>query len=170
MIKYRDIDNFIKEINKVVMFNKVITFDDLIEFIVELGGNLKSEELDDYVTGKIIKEGESFTIIFNQNTNYKTFDIAHLIGHLLIHMNFLNTLKWKEAKDFIDDWNVHSQLQNEATMFAEILVMDEIEFKKKAQEFAENNKVNVIKLADYFKVPLNSIYHRGYQLCIFEYY
>lgn len=173
-VNRRAINDFVEDLRKKANLGVTITKDELIDLISKLGGKVDFAELSLDIDGKIEKKQDNFLITLNKNViseERQKFTLAHELGHLFIHMGFLNDKKWKKEKEFIDSTfyrKGYSREEYEANEFAAALLMPKDEFIKKAREFSENNRCNINELADYFEVSIEAALTRGKWLGIFE--
>lgn len=125
---------------------------DMEQVALALGGTVTRvgpEESEHEATIK--PNGASFEIRLRDGVprTRERFTIAHEIGHLFLHMNFLEKDKWgKLTKRFEEHRFGNSREEYEAHSFACELLMPEEEFRT---IFDENNG-NLSRIADYFGV------------------
>lgn len=100
------------------------------------------------------------------------YRIAHLLGHLFLHMHFLiDEDDWKAKKEFID--SIYEQygylvLENEADEFARSLLLPNHElYMCTITSRTEKGFVNMDKLEDIFQIPKENIRIHGERLGYF---
>ena len=140
-----------------------------------LGGEIAEESLDDDISGKIEKKGESFKITLNSNhpPNRKNFTLAHELGHLFLHMGFMiDSEKWESIKEYIDSpyYRIgYSEEEYDANHFAGALLMPKVEYMKFVREHKnDDNTMDISKVSDYFKVSDDAALTRGKWLGVFR--
>ncbi|TGA96109.1 ImmA/IrrE family metallo-endopeptidase [Sporolactobacillus shoreae] len=118
-------------------------------------------EIDAYST--ITDDGRPFIILGNikKSAVRRTFDLAHELGHLLLHTAVdMETLTKQE----------HSQIEQQANHFASIFLLPEEEFK---QDFAElprhSNPDYYIEMKRKYMVSLVALEYRAYKLGLMTY-
>jgi len=155
-----------EKVRKILELTTPIDLHTIIE--KQLKGNCIYEELNDDISGKIVREGDSFKITINEklSSGKRNFTIAHELGHLFLHMGFLlNDKKWKSSVEYIDSvyYRIgYSEEEYEASQFAGALLMPGYEFR----EFLEKNKtdentVDITLIADHFNVSNDDALTRG---------
>lgn len=87
------------------------------------------------------------------------FSISHELGHLFLHL-LEKDGKLKEHSICQRDLTKTRQ-EYEANEFAAVLLMPEDEFISKCWENMNENKINVTKVANYFKVSVQAATVRG---------
>lgn len=168
------INQFVEDLREKAQLKKTLSMENLINLIKQLDGEVKFDYMPLDIDGKIERKGENFIITLNNNISNeerKKFTLAHELGHLFIHMGFLNPKQWQKEPEFIDSTfyrQGYSREEYEANEFAAALLMPKDEFIKKAKEFSINNRCNINKLADYFGVSTEAALTRGRWLGIFE--
>lgn len=94
------------------------------------------------------------------------YAIAHLLGHLLLHLNP------KIPGKFQDDIRYrfgYSEEEHQANFFSQALMLPEKEFREACLKYEKNGKLNLLTLSRHFHVPVCAIYERGAWLRIFDY-
>ena len=175
-VNRRAINLFVEDLRNKARLGKVLSTKDLMNLVTQLGGEVKVEYMSLDIDGKIERKGENFIITLNENISNdkrKKFTLAHELGHLFIHMGFLNPEQWNNETEFVDSTfyrQGYSREEYEANEFAAALLMPAHEFIKKAKDFSFNNKCDIAKLADYFGVSIEAALTRGRWLGIFEWH
>ncbi|AYD39607.1 ImmA/IrrE family metallo-endopeptidase [Clostridium fermenticellae] len=140
------------------MLNLTLIFEELIK---QLGGKIVHDNsiqsfIDDF-DAKIVKanydDEEQFivTIADFKHMNRKRFSMAHELGHLFLHMNFLKKDYWCNNLDAVGSERYrygHSMEEKEADEFAAAFLMPKNQFKCIAKE----NDYNIEKIAKIFGV------------------
>ena len=147
-------------------FGIAIPIDNIDSLVNQLGGRIVEKSgLDPLYDGTVKKAGDnSFEIaIFPyQDTEKRTFTIAHELGHLFLHMGYLI------SKDTWNQYNNSGQCgqcgqfahfcadeqERQADEFAASLLMPEKEFKSKIDEYTNGNFANMAQVANYFHVSI----------------
>ena len=131
----------------------------VIDIAREMGVSVKlSNDLPDKLSGLIGKLDENFVILVNarHSAGRMSFTIAHEIGHLIEHFDFLNNGKeiisgiksCLPRCDRIDN-NEYNKMEKQANKFAADLLMPQAEFLKKCEEFD-----SIEEIAQYFGVSV----------------
>jgi len=174
MTNINSIYNFVNHLRKKANLKKVLNTKDLINLITVLGGKINFKDMSFDIDGIINNINENkFEIILNKKflDNKKlNFLITHELGHLFIHMKFLNPKIWQENFEYIDSTFYRQEYireEIEANEFAFELLMPKNEFIKKAKDFSNHNKCNIEKLAEFFNVSSEIVLSRGENLGIF---
>jgi len=173
-IDRKSINLFVEDLRQKAQLNKKLDMDNLINLVTQLGGRVKFDYMPLDMDGKIERTDDKFIITLNENilnNERKKFTLAHELGHLFIHMGFLNPNQWQKENEFIDSTfyrQGYSREEYEANEFAAALLMPADEFIKKAREFSVGNKCNINKLANYFGVSSEAALTRGKWLGVFE--
>lgn len=147
------------------------TLDSLIN---ALGGNLKQDdELGLASSGKIEKnEDKGFSIIIpsSEPETRKKFSIAHELGHLFLHMDYLNPEKWEEVKEgTVYNRLGSTQEEFEANEFAAALLMPRKLYQEKLDEaYVGDGRYDIAVVADFFCVSLDAAKNRGRWLNLLE--
>ncbi len=108
-----------------------------------------------------------------KTTHHGRYEIAHLVGHLFLHMHYLdpgNKMRnhfRDTARDHPFDWIL---LETEANRFANALLMPEDIFRSEAKTFDHQGRevANYKELSLRFKVPVPAVLHYGQRLGIFS--
>ena len=173
-VNRRAINTFVEDLRQKAQLNETLSMEDLINLVRRLGGEVKFDYMPLDIDGKIERKNENFVITLNENIlndERKKFTLAHELGHLFIHMGFLNPEQWKNEKEYVDSTfyrQGYSREEYEANEFAAALLMPEQEFIKRAREFSKNNRCDINKLAKHFGVSNEAALTRGRWLGIFE--
>ena len=175
--KREKINNYAFEIRKNSGLKTPITIESLKNFIKKLNGKLSFDEinLSSDTDGKIEKTNNNeFRITINSNNfsseDRQKFTIAHELGHLFLHMHFLEE-EWNCIEDYQDsiyERKGYSQEEYEAHEFAAAILMPKDEFKMVVEKYTKDNKCNTAKLAAHFLVSKDAAINRGKWLGVFE--
>jgi Zn-dependent peptidase ImmA (M78 family) len=128
----------------------------------KLGGRI-IEDIDNMAIDAYIKKEkeESFVISLNKKKPFlrERFTIAHELGHLFLHMGFLvNKELWeKQSKEFQDSAYYrmsgnYNKEEWEADEFAAAFLMPKEEFIRQVYDNLSDNRIDILAIADYFKV------------------
>ena len=149
-------------------------------FILELYTPYAYYEMD-----SLIHEQGYLSLSLNdwRRTSHGRYEIAHLLGHLFLHMEY-RTLglqgisqvseKWQQQENFRDAMKYHledhQRLEMEANQFAQSFLMPEEEFRKVAQQFQQkkDNKYRLDYIAQHFRVPPLAVERYGERLELFK--
>jgi len=140
-------------------------------------GKIQVNDLPSGVDAEIRKTNESFAVTIRPNLhpNRERFTLAHELGHLFLHMNFLNPEKWNHSTAYLDGAfhrteGDYKEEELQAHEFAANLLMPAEEFKRIARE-----NCNAVKgvyysspIAEYFGVSVEAATVRGKWLGMFE--
>lgn len=129
-----------------------------VDFLAEkVGINLVYDELDDDVSGFLIKKKDKVFLAVNSNhhPNRQRFSIAHELGHYFLHLN--NTSKVFIDKTVyyrnIDSSSGKYQQEIEANAFAADLLMPKDMLEKELDKFGEElTDLDIYRLANRFGV------------------
>ena len=148
-----------------------------IESIVNgLGGKIETGKLSPGIWAKISDfswdNKVKFSITISNDTiteERKRFSIAHELGHLFIHMDFLDDSKWKENCESGINFNrseaSDSRKEIEANTFAAALLMPSNLFRDVVEECTNSDNIcDISEVANKFKVSKQSAYYRGVNL------
>ena len=152
-----------------------LSIEDLEEFVQELGGDVQYDELDDDTDGIIQRDRNSFVIKLN-SVNFSTderrkFTLSHELGHLFLHMKYLDEKAWENSENYEDTTYArsgYSEEEYDANEFAAALLMPRNEFKKIAKKHTKNNVCDVSAVAEHFGVSTDAAINRGKWLGIFQ--
>lgn len=107
---------------------------------------------------------------FAEKDQRTTFSIAHELGHLFLHLGFLNKAEWaekvKENKKLFRYGG--SKTEYEAHEFAACLLMPKDEYKHQVIHNTTNDETDIQAIADYFGVSYSAALNRGKWLGIFS--
>lgn len=135
---------------------------DIVEI---LGGTIQKET--SFSDGAVEKEGDGFRIIVSpyQDEKRERFTIAHELGHLFLHMGYKTSQKlWEEQENGLNYRIENIEKEYQANEFASAFLMPTLEYLSILKKIIENNKVNTLKIANYFNVPVNVVINRGINL------
>ncbi|SPZ51266.1 Domain of uncharacterised function (DUF955) [Sarcina ventriculi] len=164
--KKRDIINNIAEEIRVLLNITKNKFN--IETIVkDLNGNI-IKDYSSFNEVTITKSSDdNFEISLSDVSNYQRirFSIAHELGHLFLHMNYLDEEKWNNIEigtSHARNTNIpYTEYESEANEFAGAFLMPKSEFIKVANENIEDNYYNLKNISDEFDVSIEVVNARG---------
>jgi len=142
----------------------------------QLGGSISRRTLVPDVYAEIHRVGGAFEVLLapNQPETRERFTLAHELGHLFLHMNFLDAEQWQAAGSYLDGAfrrsdGDYSEEELQANEFAASLLMPEPEFRRLAQENFDtgSSKYKLTGIANYFGVSLEATRNRGRWLGMF---
>ncbi|WP_394897200.1 ImmA/IrrE family metallo-endopeptidase [Clostridium paraputrificum] len=152
---------------------------DINELVKGLGGVIEKDNLNTGVVAQLSdlanEEGKpNFKVkISNQvmTEGRKRFSIAHELGHLFVHLDFLDKSKWAEhCKDSIVYYRgeITTGVEEvEANAFAAAFLMPSERFNKVAENNLNNDgSYDIDEIAKCFNVSRESAYYRGINLGI----
>lgn len=148
-------------------YNISIPITNIRKVVEDIGGQVEERyNFDNLCDGTIKKEGEdSFKIVISklQNKQRESFTIAHELGHLFLHMGYRTSSSvWEEQDSKIYRRFGTSEQEYQANEFAAELLMPEVMYKEiLMKNIVEGNKVDISKVADYFKVSNSAARNRG---------
>lgn len=106
-----------------------------------------------------------------QNKRRLRFTIAHEIGHLLLHMGYLqNDGRWDVSGNYVDSVRYrkgYSEEEYEAHEFAASFLMPKKDFILMINMLKRGGSVDINALADHFEVSIEAARNRGKWLGLF---
>lgn len=143
------------------------------ELIDKLEGTIKEECLNIWDDSKLEMDTESNSFIIclipNMNKARRNFAIAHELGHLFLHTNFIES-KTDNEQLYIPDFykNRDYKKEKEANDFALNLLMPENAYIDKVKRYTnpQTDDVNIQSVAEYFGVSVDYALYRGIKLNI----
>lgn len=130
------------------------------------------EELDDDVSGFLLREQGSITIAINKQhpPNRQRFTFAHEIGHLVLHADQGDRLWLDKAYYYRDGSSSKGDQAAEvqANQFAAGLLMPEELVRAEVGDAAQISEVDVVKLAMKFEVSERAMTFRLISLGLLE--
>ena len=137
--------------------------------ISALGGKVQEMALEDMpYEAAVRKTGDlSFEIRLRDGagTQRERFSLAHELGHLFIHMGFqTDDMKWKNIPFGESSERARygiSESEYEANEFAAALLMPKSSYRQTIDELADDDKVDMSKVADRFGVSVAAARLRG---------
>lgn len=173
-LKY-ELRRVINEIAELV--RKIYTVDgpvsDIDSVVSRMGGRvIENPNIYDFSDGQIRKISNSeFEIIVSpfQSLERRNFAIAHELGHLFLHMDFMtDSDKLRKQSKEVYYRNGSSELEYQANEFAAAFLMPGKDYKNKLDEHIKGNMVNTEKIARYFFVSIDAAVNRGIELGYLE--
>lgn len=164
-------------------------FTEMFRSIMRLEEYIDLEKLIIDLKGEIVNHDETFTRISRINngnevsfsialpitndTSERRYLLAHSIGHLLIHMNYLlDDEKWQTTEDYFDSayYRQGHNIENyEAHVFAMELLLDKRSFFRIAKENLIDGVYRTDKISEHFEVPTQYVIERGRKLGLFSF-
>lgn len=129
-----------------------------VAFLAEKAGvNLVYDELDDDVSGFLVKKkGKVFLAVnSNHHPNRQRFSIAHELGHYYLHLNSSSTVFIDKTVYYrnVDSSSGKYQQEIEANAFAADLLMPRDMLEKELEKFGEElTDMDIYRLANRFGV------------------
>jgi len=163
------INELVEAIREEANLSTPLSLEDLNQFVEELGGTVNYDELDDDTDGFIIRDENDFTITLN-NANFASderekFTLCHELGHLFLHMQYLDRDAWAEAENYQDTAyarNGYSEEEYDAHEFAAALLMPKDEYKEVVSDNTNDEKTcNITAVAQHFGVSIEAASNRG---------
>lgn len=139
---------------------------DNIENVVKvLGGTVEMMQASNgWIDGEIRKNGKnSFVIEVSpfQNEHRKKFTIAHELGHLFLHMGYMtNEVLWDKQTEAFHREGISEQ-ESQANEFAAAFLMPQKLYKQVLDQNTKGNTVDILKVAEWFKVSISAAINRG---------
>ena len=161
-LKY-ELRRVINEIAELV--RKIYTVDgpvsDIDSVVSRMGGRvIENPDIYDFSDGQIRKISNSeFEIIVSpfQSLERRNFAIAHELGHLFLHMDFMtDSDKLRKQSKEVYYRNGSSELEYQANEFAAAFLMPRKDYKNKLDEHIKGNMANTEKIARYFFVSIDA--------------
>lgn len=163
-------------------------FTEVFRTVMCLRGHIDVEKLIRDLKGEVVNHNKPYAEVFKIDNNddisfsialptisdtyERRYLITHLIGHLLIHMNYLiDNEKWQNIESYSDSayYRQGHNIENyEADEFAMTLLMNKEEFLKISKENMDNGIYKIDDIAKHFEVPTKYVIARGRQLGLFS--
>lgn len=147
---------------------------DVESAVVKLNGQIRTDATLDH-EAKIEMRRDSFVIsLRDQDANRarRRFTIAHELGHLFLHLDYLKSdEELTEPKNYEDSVRYrygYSIEEYEANEFAASLLMPEDEFRQEVREASEDGECDLKRVAERFGVSLEAARTRGRWLGLFR--
>lgn len=145
---------------------------DIISLVKGLGGKVEECSLPTGVLANISANSKdssfTFTIQISNTTHTearKRFSIAHEIGHLLLHMNYLDTEKWNknicEGKIYNRSGVGKGREECEANSFAAAFLMPQKMFIESVNEHTNDDICDIQLVSEDFGVSKEAVFYRG---------
>lgn len=173
-LKY-ELGRVINEIAELVrkVYNVDGPVSDIDSVVSRMGGRvIEDPVIYDFSDGQIRKIGDSeFEIIVSpfQSLERRNFAIAHELGHLFLHMDFMtDSDKLRKQSKEVYYRNGNSELEYQANEFAAAFLMPRKDYKNKLDEHIKGNMENTEKIARYFFVSIDAAVNRGIELGYLE--
>lgn len=140
------------------------------EFVNVLGGTIQEKNLGIWADGKLGMAPEEcdrkfiITVSPMQSQERKNFTIAHEIGHLFLHTNYVDSLMNNNVRLIFPDFyrEGDSEKEYQANEFAaNILMPRDIYLEKVRENIVNNNDVNIRNVSGYFGVSVDAAINRG---------
>ena len=163
--------NYINELAEQVVsaYDICIPILNITTVVEKIGGKIvEIEDLDDLCDGTVRKDGiASFCIAVapHQPPLWKTFTVAHELGHLFLHMGFRTSWKlWNAQSESVYRHFGSSAQENQANEFASALLMPKEQYGQVIKEIAKEDCVDMTAVAEHFNVSLAAAISRGRRL------
>ena len=161
---------FVKETRRQLPGFVSIDVVNIKKIISMLGGVISSEPCDHESYSE--KTGNySFKVVLKTGLDIKNrrVRLAHELGHVKIHM-LLGRSFWGELRIGFSSVNLGLREENEARIFALMLLMPRAKFLKVFRENFDDAQgiYNFELISDFFQVPVDFVKLRGTSLGIFE--
>lgn len=150
---------------------------DVVDVISKLGGQIRCDYEEPQVDAKITPHEGAFLIDIRSDLheNRRRFTLAHELGHLFLHMKFLDNEKWKDAMQYEDcafrrtDGDYREE-ELQANEFAASFLMPSDTFKREAISniSSDGATINIQPIANKFGVSVEAAINRGKWLGVFE--
>lgn len=166
------ISNIANEIRSILNINTDnFNINDIVN---SLNGSIVNDSFSLDEATIVKSSNENFTIHLNNTSNPQRarFSIAHELGHLFLHMNYLNFDEWER----IEVGTSHSRnttipytiYESEANEFAASFLMPKDRFIQVAEQNIVNNCYDLSEIANTFNVSREAVAIRGKILGIWE--
>lgn len=162
------------------LYNIKIPIEDIDAVVEKLGGKVvyTSKIHNKMENCYVMKHGDSFAVLVDdriKDSSNKNMLIARELGNLFLFMGYQTNRKlWDEfpdervyktnymfrEEDVKKEWMAHD--------FGLALMMPEEEYRKIADQYTNNEKIETLKIANYFHVDLASARFRGEKLGIIQ--
>lgn len=164
------IKEFVEKFKQDAQLLYPMTYNSLRSMVRAMGGNISvlHMKFPDYKS--IIKKvGEGFDIeVYEENKHHYMYGCAHSLGHLLLHIGYLNqTDYWKNFTKFEDNYN-GTMDEAEADFFAECFLIPDKEFLDYCEKFDSFDRDNFREMAFVFGTPVKDIVRKGIRLGIID--
>lgn len=121
--------------------------------------DLQLEELDVDTQPYVFKEGNTFKIIVNKNSDSITEDILHELAHIFLHPNSLPAQKY----------DTDTLREEAADRFTRAFFMPQEVFSKKIIQYSNSDGfIDTWQIANFFKVQEHMVIRRGQDLSIWN--
>lgn len=126
---------------------------DVEKFIQKLSGSIEEAKMDDngvIPKSRIIQgDGDKFIIKYYPNKDDKSnrFELAHIMGHLLLHTSYIKDGSIKE--EYVDKYFY----DNDANLFASAIMMPREQFFYISSKNMIKSTYNVKEISSIFGVP-----------------
>lgn len=157
------INNIARDIIRV--FNIDIPVMNIEGEIHKLGGAIEKNHNTENIVGEgIRKKDKSFVIVVSpfQSLERRKFIIAHEIGHLFLHMGYkINNKIWNSQPNDKYYRSNNIKFEYQANAFARAFLMPQKNYKDIMDKYTEENKVDTVKIAEFFGVSASAASNRG---------
>lgn len=166
-----NIENFTLMFKEIMNLEEHINVDKLIQ---DLDGEVE-EHNESFVIISKGGENTSFVITLPTLTNIseRKYLLAHSIGHLLIHMNYLlDDDSWNDVDDYYDSAHYrqgHNIENYEADAFAMELLLGRKSFFRIAKENLIDGVYKTEEISKHFEVPTRYVIERGRKVGLFAF-
>lgn len=160
------------------LFELTIPAGDLTDFVTNLGGTVIKDN-DRYATPDVYKTGdESFTVVLPRDCRRPNVETARLIGVLFLEMGFAcdeekwNGQPWHLGFHTSDYERVMKPDSGRYWMyhyFGHALLMPKSEYTEVLEANHDGKYVHTDRIAEHFRVDVQSAWYRGYTLGLLQY-
>jgi hypothetical protein len=150
---------------------------DPVSVIGRLGGELEYTDLEKEVYAEIHRTPTGFKVelAIGQSPTRERFTLAHELGHLFLHMGYLEPDVWSKSSPYFDGAfrrteGDYRQEELEANEFAASFLMPAEHFKHVAEEHFDpvTSSFHIPAIANYFGVSREAAVYRGRWLRLFS--
>lgn len=142
---------------------------DVRSAVSDLGGTTQTIAFEEMPYEASVRKSDenSFEIRIRTGVSLQRerFSVAHELGHLFLHMGFqTDDSKWNNVPAGESSERARygiSESEYEANEFAAVFLMSEKEYRSVVNDFAENNQVDMTRVAKHFGVSLSAARLRG---------
>lgn len=144
-----------------------VPIDDIDRLVKDLGGKIVEGATERWADGMLEpdkRRNNGFIIRISPLQSYerRKFTIAHELGHLFLHTNYVDSIGLEHTLNFeIYYRDGESQKEYEANEFAANLLMPQRQFRECIEKNVQNGYVDMKKVAEEFGVSVDAAITRG---------